>query len=209
MAVKSRSKIEAAHSDFQKELHKLRRFTAQNIISFSSGQLTQSQIDLLIEAAFFNTFRHYENFIREAFLLCCMEKVTKRPKVTSYLKAKSFEHSEKLIKSTSSFLDWAHPDKLVSRAELYLENGRPFKAIINTHRVALLSFKRLRNHIAHDSIESLSDYKKVLISYHSTLPINIPSVGSHLLLPSLTTPSQTLLDDFFDTVDTIATYLSH
>lgn len=208
MAVKSRSKISAAYGSFQQELNKLKKFSAQNISSFTSGGLSQGQIDLLIEAAFFNTFRHYENFIREAFLLCCLEKVVKRPKITSYIKAKNFEHSEKLIKSTSQFLDWAHPDKLVSRAELYLENGHPFKAIINTHKTSLLSFKRLRNHIAHDSIESLSDYKKVLIAYHATLPISIPSVGSHLLLPSLINPAQTLLDDFFDVVIDVAKHLS-
>lgn len=208
MAVKTRVRISAAFNKFNNELQKLSKFNSRNINLYNEGHLNQSQIDLLVESVFFNSFRHYENYIREAFLLCCIGNVVKRPKIVSYLNAINFEHSEKLIKSTSSYLDWAHPDKLISRAELFLLNGHPFKIIISTHRATLLSYKRIRNHIAHDSIESLSEYKKILVSYYGTLPLNIPSVGKYLLEPSKTIPAVTLLDDFFSIIRTIATNLS-
>lgn len=208
MAVKSRAKISAAYNDFNNELLRLSKFNSRNIALYNLGQLNRGQIDLLVESVFFNSFRHYENFIREAFLLCCIGKIVKRPRIISYLNPINFEHSEQLIKSTSSFLDWAHPDKLISRADLFLVNGHPFKIIISSHRATLLNYKRLRNHIAHDSIETLSEFKKILISYYGTLPLNIPSVGDFLLQPSKVIPAITLLDEFFSTVRTIATNLS-
>lgn len=208
MATALRTKIEPAFAHFDKEVKKLIRFNSSNIGLRNSGKLNTSQIDLLVESVFFNSFRHYENFIREAFLLCCQEKVRKRPKIVSYIKAKNFEHTEKLIKSTSPFVDWAHPDKLIQRSELFLENGHPFKAILTTHRVSLLDFKRLRNHIAHDSMESLSDFKKVLNTHYGTTPLTIPSVGSHLLQASRINPAQTIIDDFFATIQYIASHIT-
>lgn len=208
MAVRSRLRIGPALAHFEGEIRRLVRFNRDNQQRFINGQLSQSQINLLVESVFFNGFRYYENYLREAFLLCCLEKIPKRPRIRSYLHAKNFEHSEKLIKSTSQFVDWSHPDKLIERAKLFLENGYPIEAIINSHLLELRKFKRLRNHIAHDSVESLAHYKQVVSGYHAFLPLVIPPVGEFLMLPSLVNPGNNLLDDFFIVIRDVASNIA-
>lgn len=72
--------------------------------------------------------------MRDVFLLYCLEK---RPqtgkKVGSYLKPKSFHHAEQLIQSSMPFLDWVSPETVVSRAELYLDQGFPIKLPVATN----------------------------------------------------------------------------
>lgn len=208
MAAEKRLTIDAALRDFQREINRLIRFNRINQERFLSGQLNQAQIDLLVESVFFNSYRHYENFIRESFLLCCLGKVSKRPKVRSFLNAKSFEHSEYLIKGTKPFLDWANPEELIRRAETFLENGYPFKLIIAAYSTQLKVYKKLRNHVAHDSIESLNHFKGILSVYFGYLPLAIPTVGSFLMQASLNNAGNNLLDDFFKTLGDITTKLA-
>src|SRR5688572_27353571 len=119
-----RTSISAAKKNFITEISRLRRFDHQNQVNYSRGDLSKSQIDLLVEAIFFSAFRAYENFLREIFLLHCMGKSwSKRRKPTSYLRSLNFEHTERLIKSSMQFLDWTSPDTVITRSELYLKDG--------------------------------------------------------------------------------------
>jgi len=94
MAVRNRIKISAAYNSFIQELERLERFDYQNHIKFSNGELAKAQMELMVESIFFAGFRAFEGFIREIFILYCLEKTTARkPNVKSYLKPKNFEHS--------------------------------------------------------------------------------------------------------------------
>ncbi len=201
----SRRKVSAALRDFDAELSSLARFDAENQAIFSASttasraqRLSKRQLYLLTEAIFFAAFRAYENFLRDVFLLYCLEK---RPasgrKVGSYLKPKNFAHSEKLIKSSMPFLDWSNPDIVLQRAELYLEEGFPIKLPYTSNREALADFKLIRNHIAHNSAESLQGYKRVLTKHYRTVPLSIPSPGGFLLVAERSDPTKYKLLAFF------------
>src|ERR1700690_2131519 len=98
---KARRKVETAGKDFVKEIKRLRAFDERNQEVFSlhtAGSLTKKQLHLLVEAIFFAGFRAYETFIREVFLLYCLERSKSSGiKVKSHLKPLSFEHAEQLI----------------------------------------------------------------------------------------------------------------
>jgi hypothetical protein len=196
----NRLRLSACYNDFVREINRLERFDNQNQVNFTNGYLTKIQLNLLVESIFFTGFRSYESFIREIFVLYCMEKPPRsNSKVVSYLKPKSFLHSEQLLKSSMSFLDWNNPDTIIERAETYLANGHPVKLPYTTNRVVLKEYKLIRNQIAHDSLESFENYKKVVRRYyHGTLPLTTPSPGEFLVLPSRTNHSNYLLLDFFD-----------
>ena len=130
-----RTRHSATLRDFCPELDRLERFDAANQEDFSTSgrvtgvrRLSQRQLHLLTEATFFAAFRAYEGFVRDIFLLYCLEK---RPpsgaKAKSFLKPKNFDHAELLIQSSKSFLDWAGPDDVIKRADLYLNDGFPVK----------------------------------------------------------------------------------
>lgn len=206
MPVKNRIKISAAYNSFIQEILRLERFDFQNHIKFNSKELTKAQMELMVESIFFAAFRAYEGFIRELFVLYCLEKTTTRKtNVKSYLKPKNFEHSELLVKSSMPFLDWTKPETVIERAELYLENGYPIKLPYTTNLQQLKTFKTLRNHIAHNSIESEIQYEKVVRTYYSGVrPIKIPTPGQYLMLTSRINHTNYLLLDFFGLMKTIS-----
>lgn len=196
----NRIKISAAYTYFVNELNRLQRFSAKNQRNYHAGGLTDPQIELLVESVFFTCFRAYENFIREIFLLYTLSK---RPRsnrqVTSNLNPRNFLHAEQLIKSSMKVVDWNSPDTIIERAEIYLNGGFPIKLPISSNLNALRQFKKLRNHIAHDSIESLDEFKKVVNNYYGGIaPLSYPTSGQYLMLASHTTPANNLLIDFFD-----------
>jgi len=200
MAVKNRVKISASVNSFTQDIARLRRFDFLNQTKFNNGQLTRPQLELLVESIFFNTYRSYEGFIREVFILYCMEKKSsKKPNAKSFLKPNNFLHAEQLLKSSMAFLDWTSADTVIERAELFLNNGHPIKLPYTTHKVQLNNFKKIRNHIAHNSIESEIQFSKVVqIYYHGVVPLAIPTPGQYLMLTSRSTPANYILLDFFD-----------
>lgn len=198
---RSRRKVSAVVRDFHAELNRLERFDAKNQARFSAstGALSKHQLHFLTEAIFFRGFRAYESFVRDIFLLYCLEK---RPrsgaKVTSFLTPKSFLHAEELIQSSMRFLDWTNPDLVIERAELYLKDGFPIKLPYTANRNTLWDFKRIRNHIAHDSKESLGGYRTVLRRHYGVVPLKLPPPGRFLLVPDRRTPSKYNLLAFFE-----------
>lgn len=204
---KYRIKISAVLNDFKEELRKLENYDNNNQKRFSSipSTLTSHQLNLLTESIFFRAFRAYENFVREIFLLYCNEKQpNKRKKVRSYLKPRNFKHTEELMKSSMNFLDWNQPDNVIKRADLYLKDGFPVKLPYTTNRNELLNLKRIRNHIAHNSQESLDKYKIVLRSHFGVNPLNIPSPGEFLLLTHRTNQNMYNLQYYFGILNNIS-----
>jgi hypothetical protein len=82
------------------------------------------------------------------------------------------------------FLDWSSPDTLIERAEAYLKDGYPLKTPLSTNLDSLRTLKKVRNHIAHMSPESLAEFKKVLKTHYGTIPLKLPRPGEFLLLTS-------------------------
>lgn len=208
--VKNRIKISASYNSFIQEIKRLERFDFLNHQKFSAHQLTKAQIELMVESIFFAAFRSYEGFIREIFVLYCQEKKTDtKTNIKSYLKPKNFEHSELLVKSSMPFLDWTSPETIIERSELYLENGYPIKLPYTTNLQQLRDFKRLRNHIAHNSLESETQYEKLVrVHYGGIRPLIIPTPGQYLMLTSHRNQTNYLLLDFFDLMKTISVDLT-
>lgn len=198
--------------DFHAELQRLEKFDSENQIKFNASVKTRGlslrQLHLLTEHIFFVGFRSYEGFIRDLFLLYCLEKPhSSGKKVVSYLRPKDFTHAEVLIKSSMSFLDWANPTVVIERAETYLKDGFPIKFPYETNIQSLREFKQIRNHIAHNSNDSLDGFKKVVKGYYGTMPLVIPSPGEFLLVPDRVDPKKYKLLVFFELMKKIATQL--
>ncbi len=208
----SRRKVLAALRDFKAEVDRLERFDASNQRRFSGVgpvRLANREMYLLTEAIFFNAYRAYENFVRDIFLLYCLEKQTiGGMRVNSYLKPRDFGHAELLIQSSMRFLDWTSPDGMIERAELYLKDGFPVKLPYTSFRVVLGDYKKVRNHIAHNSKESLDAYKNVLKKHYGTVPLVIPRPGEYLLFTDRSDPAKYYLLSFFSALRTIATAIT-
>ena len=211
---KSRRKISAVLKDFQKIILKHERYDAENQKNFSSIgkyiRLSKTQLFLLTESIYFASFRAFEGFLRDIFLLYCMgHKTLSGNRVISYLNPKDFSHAEKLIRSSMKFLDWASPDELIDRSEIYLKDGYPIKTPISTNLQPLREFRKIRNHIAHESSESYSEYIKVIRNYYTVVPLRVPSPGEFLLLSDRRVGNQYKLITFFNLVKKISINLTN
>lgn len=137
------------------------------------------------------------------------KKSTKKPNAKSFLKPNNFLHTEQLLKSSMEFLDWTSAESVIERAELYLKNGHPIKLPYTTYKLQLNNFKKIRNHIAHNSIESEKHFSKVVRTYyHGIIPLTIPSPAQYLMLTSRSNPSNYNLLDFFDLMNQISNDLT-
>lgn len=206
----NRRKTIAVKRQFLAEIRRLEKFDSDNQKRFASGTsgLTKRQLILLTESIFFAAFRTYEGFLRDLFLLYCLgRKHSSGKHVHSYLQPIDFAHAETLIRSARDFLDWSSPDSVIERAQLYLVDAYPFEIPLSSRIDALRDYKLLRNHIAHDSSESLDKYLKVLKRHLGTIPLTLPSPGEFLLMshPSGAPKYKLLL--FFDTVRAVASDL--
>jgi hypothetical protein len=103
------------------------------------------------------------------------------------------------------FLDWSSPDILLERSETYLKDGYPIKTAITTNLERLRELKKVRNHIAHMSKESLDDFKKVVKMHYATLPLRIPRPGEFLLLPSRRISGNYYLLEYMKIIEDVAT----
>lgn len=158
-----------------------------------------------MEAIFLRAFRSFEAFIRDVFLLYCLERPTRSGRrVRSFLNPRSFRHAEELIQSSLRYLDWTSPDQVIRRADLYLHNGFPLKIPYASKKETLQDFKHIRNYIAHSSKEALASYQNVLRKHFGAIPLSLPAPGEFLLAPDPADPYRYMLLAFFDTIETIA-----
>jgi hypothetical protein len=208
----SRIKPSAVLSDFLSAVGRFERFDAENQSRFSTTSsaspsmgISKTQLHFLTEAIFFSTYREFENFIRDIFLLYSQEKShSSSKKVVSYLRPNSFLHAERLIQSSMPFLDWSSADNVIARSELYLKDGFPIKLPYTSNLESLRDFRKIRNHIAHNSSKSMDDYKKVIKKHYGIIPLRIPPPGEFLLVSKRGSSGKYMLLIFFDTLKKIA-----
>lgn len=160
---------------------------------------------LLTEGVFFAAFRAYEQFMRNVFLLyCCGAQPSGGKRAQSFLYPKTLTHAEELVKSSMPFLDWSSPDAVMQRAASYLKDGYPVKSVLAANLEVLRTLKKVRNHIAHMSLESGTEFKKVLREHYGTVPLTILRPGQYLLLPCKGDQRTYYLRLFMDTIEDIA-----
>lgn len=143
--------------------------------------LTPEERFLLYEAIFLRIYRAYENLLENIFLSYISGECTQSGKfLTTFLQPKDREHARAMITSSQPFLDWTSPSTVVKRAETYIDGENPIKIAISSSLTHLQSAKKIRNHIAHNSTESLVEFNKVVKDFLLTLPMTQLSSGEFL-----------------------------
>lgn len=175
-------------SEFQLEVQDLIALDRVNQSLFDvpppgNSIFTKSQLSTLTEGIFIKAYTAFEQFTRKIFLkYCCNEPTAAGTAISSYLNPKNENHAEDIIRSSLQFIDWNSPEKLIDRAECYLQNdGFPIKTLIVSSKTILQEFKIIRNHIAHNSSESANKYNRLVQSHFGTLPLTVPVPGEFLL----------------------------
>lgn len=156
---------------------------------------------LLYEAIFLRIFRAYENLLENTFISYLTgEQTLGGRQISSHVTPISREHARAIIASSQPFLDWTSPQFVIKRAETYIIGAEPIKTAISSNQSHLTQAKKIRNHIAHNSLESAKEFKPVLVHFLLTAPLNPMSAGEFLASTPTSGPSarKEILSFFLD-----------
>jgi len=115
--------------------------------------------DAIAEALFLRVFTAYESDVEKIFLHYVTGGASLQgARANSYLSITDEAAARKLTKGALKFLSWAKPDEIKRTAEIYLENGWPIAAMMSSASHYLADCERVRNRIAHNSIEAMQQF---------------------------------------------------
>ncbi len=118
--------------------------------------------DAFAEAIFIRAFTAYENDLERLFLHYVTGGATRRNVVANtYLRITDEAHARTLTKAGFSFLSWAKPEQTRKTAQNYMEHGWPINATLSAKSQPLADCERVRNRIAHKSLEALFEFNVV------------------------------------------------
>lgn len=115
--------------------------------------------DAFAEAIFLRAFTAYENDLERLFLHYVTGGLTLQGVgAKTYLSITDEQLARKLTRAGFKFLSWAKPKETRSTAEVYLENGWPISDMMNAKSHDLADCERVRNRIAHYSLEAVVQF---------------------------------------------------
>ena len=209
-----RRRVSAVLRDFRNDLGRWRRLHEQSQKRYFSGpgrpgnnRLTEAQMYLISEAIMFKGFSSYERLLEEIFVLYCRGmKDVKGRTIKSYIHPENAGHARSILKSSMNFLEWNSVDTVISRCDVYLEDGNPIKSALAANRASLEIIRKIRNAIAHNSDEAWAQYRKVLISELGALPLKVPKVGEFLVTTNKKSgkPQKVYLTTYLDVLENTA-----
>lgn len=137
------------------QCRRLREYATENIDDADVRALT-------FESALSRGFRAHENFVEGAFLAYLVGETTLSGiEVKRFANPPTSEHGRRMVQGASKFLDWADPSVVLARCESFLDADGPLAAAMTGTWNTIDWMRRIRNHVSHNSVESMIQYKKV------------------------------------------------
>jgi len=97
------------------------------------------------------------------------------------------------------YLDWAVPGNVRDRAKLFFEDGKPFHEPMANQAQIISDAQKIRNMIAHDSLEAWNSYNEVQRNNFQT-ERSFPMSPGQMLRARKPRHSECLGEQYFDTI---------
>ncbi len=137
-------------------------FVGQIDAAPSNAESSNHQADAYAEALFLRAFTAYESDLEKLFLHYVTGGASlKGATANSYLSVADEARARKLTHAGWNFLSWAKPEKVRDIVGNYIENGWPISDMMRAKSQDLSDCERVRNRIAHKSLESLREFNVV------------------------------------------------
>jgi hypothetical protein len=119
---------------------------------------------LTFESSLSRAFRAYENFVENTFIAYMTgESTVSGAQVQRFVAPPSSEHARRmLLPGNAKYLDWADPSTVVYRGKYFLHEDGPLPTAVTQAWNTIDWMRKVRNHIAHNSTESMLQYRKVV-----------------------------------------------
>ena len=128
----------------------------------SIAESSDRTADALAEGIFLREFSAYESILERLFLHYVTGGFSlDGRKANTYLSTSDENIARDITRGGSKFLSWSNPERIRDTAKLYIENGWPICDTMNATSQDLRDCERIRNRIAHKSLESLNAFNVV------------------------------------------------
>lgn len=130
--------------------------------ALDSEQSVDHRSDAYAEALFLRAFTAYEIDLEKLFLHYVTGGLSLDGQIpNTYIKLTDEAAARKLTKGGYKFLSWAKPSEITRTATTYIHEGWPLSSVIASKTQDLADCERVRNRIAHNSIEALASFDAV------------------------------------------------
>ena len=128
----------------------------------ADAQSTDHRSDAFAEATFLRTFTAYENDVERLFLHYVTGGLSLQGRAANtYLRITDEANARQLTKAGYKFLSWSKPAEIRTTAKTYIEDGWPLVDMMAVSEQTLADCERVRNRIAHNSLESRQQFNVV------------------------------------------------
>lgn len=132
-------------------------------IDTSKDKASRLAKELIINNAFMNVVTGWEKFLEQSAIAYSLGTVSIKGHLPiCYISPNDEEHANELIKGAVQYFDWSNKEQIIKMAERIFENGEPYKSVIAGINSHLISIKKLRNNIAHNSIKSNDEFNTLV-----------------------------------------------
>ena len=149
----------------------------------ATTEFDSGEIDVLFESMFLTCFRALENLLEDCFV-CSMQGLPDLSDgvASRYAEPRDRQHAREMLMGAQRVLDWTKVATITKRFDVFFKDrAAPYYVGLTSNQNALSVAGDLRNHIAHNSDESVLQYRKsVIATFHPTEPLTIPSPGQLL-----------------------------
>ena len=126
----------------------------------TSGFKSKQALGYSIEYIFLEGFKTWENFVEDLFTSHARYNDPVSGKRSyPYLAPKTESHALELLTLEKDYLDWTSPDNILVRAKTCFKKDTVITTPIKRNLSALRDMRKIRNHVAHGSKESLRLFK--------------------------------------------------
>lgn len=140
-------------------------------------------LDAFYEAALMKLVRAYENFNEHVFVgILTGDSTSGAGDDGRAVFARDEAHAQKILNLSSAgqFVDWSAPEIVAERSQTLVVPDTSLELALRAKTQHLKWARQIRNHIAHNSVTSLVQYRKVAKSIYAQSPNPLPNPGTLL-----------------------------
>jgi len=177
---------------------------------FQSRKISRRDLGAVYESLFLRAVTSFEAFLEDLFMAILQNRARyhKTREVAVRMTTTSRQALLEILFGNNDYLDWLPFHRTEKRARLYLDKGKPFTDLEDSHRSTIKTITTIRHAIAHRSDYAMAEFKRTVIASRArTLMRGDRSPAGFLQSHATSTPSANMFQVYVGELGRIAQIL--
>lgn len=195
--------LQSIEAEFLLKCQEYRQIISQLPLASADSLDIDTNANIVAEGAFIRYFTLWERSVEKSFLYFCQGGVS----LTGVQPVCRLTNCDevivrKILTAGQKYLDWAVPGNVRDRAKLFFEDGKPFHDPMAGNAQILSDAQKIRNVIAHDSLEAWNSYTQVQRNNFQT-ERNFPMSPGQMLRARKAMGTKIFCEIYFDAISQV------